>query len=580
MDNRRNMFLAFGLSMIVVLGWTFISERYFPQPKAAVQTPAQQAAAAALPAANAVAAKPRAVAVVKAESPRIAIETPTLKGSINLKGARIDDLVLSAYHQELPKTSPSVVLYAPEGTAQSALAGFGWVGQSVSVPAPDTLWQADGTKLTPETPVTLTWDNKAGQVFSLKVTVDKSYMFSVTQSVANHGAAPIALASYAYVSRNHPAIDTASAAHVGPVGAFNGKVNYDINYVNLDGQEAGFFGKLFGSSAKAGENNFPSMGGWVGFGDKYWLSAIIPDQNTKLNAGFRKDGAEYRAGYAGAATIIAPNATQSTTAHLFSGAKEVDVVDGYENRLGITHFGKSIDWGWFEIICKPFFRLIDWLFKLTGNFGVAIILTTFVVRLFMFPIAQRQFASMATMRVAQPKIKALQERHKDDKTALQQATMQLYKEEKINPVSGCLPIFLQIPVFYALYKVLSLSIEMRHQPFALWLHDLSAPDPMFFGLTPGLTAMLPSFLALGILPILLGITMWAMQKLNPAPTDPAQAQMMMIMPWMMMFFFAPLAAGLQLYYVVSNILTILQQRWLYSKHPAMQQPPAALKAVK
>ena len=570
------MFLAFGLSMLVVLGWTYMSERYFPQPKAPVVTQAQQQAAiaASMPGGSTAVTKPRAIADVLKEQPRIAIDTPTLKGSINLKGAVIDDLVLSDYHQDLAKTSPAVVLYAPTGTAESALAGFGWAG--AGVPSADTVWQADGKNLTPETPVTLHWDNGAGQLFSLKLSVDKNYLFTVQQSVSNHGAASVSLANYAYVSRNTPSLDHSSSAHVGPVGAFNGTVNYDLDYTILDGQEPGFFAKLFGTTAKAGENNFASKGGWVGFGDKYWLSAVIPAQDAQLNAGFRKSGADYRAGYVSAATPIGAGQTVSTTAHVFAGAKQVNLLDDYADALKLPSLGKAIDWGWFAIICKPLFELIHKLFTFTGNFGVAIILTTFIIRGMMFPIAQKQFASMANMRVVQPKMKALQERFKDDKMQLQQETMKLYKEEKINPAAGCLPIFLQIPVFFALYKVLSISLEKRHQPFAGWLHDLSAPDPVLFGLFPSLQTALPGFLALGILPILLGISMWLMQKANPTPmADPTQQQMMAIMPWMMMFFFAPLAAGLQLYYVVSNSITILQQQWFFRQHPILKQQAAA-----
>ena len=575
-ENNRNMLLAFGLSMLVVTTWLFIQQRYFPQPKAptvAAQT-AQGAAPGALPSGDVAAVKPRDRAVVLADSARLAIETPTLKGSINLKGARVDDVVLTQFHQTVDKASAPVVLYSPEGTAESAFAGYGWSGQGVAVPSTDSLWQADGVKLTPATPVTLHWDNGQGQTFMLKLAVDRDYMFSVTQSVINHSAAPVSLSPYAYVSRNMGSSDHTSSAHVGPVGVFDGKVNYDIDYSNLDGQEPSFFGKLFGTSAKPGENNFTTKGGWVGFGDKYWLSAVIPSQDAQLNAGFRKDGTNYRAGYVTAPMIVSAGQTQSSTQLLFAGAKEVNLLDSYVDTYHVPHLNKAIDWGWFEILCKPLFHLIHWLFTLTGNFGVAIILTTFVIRGLMFPVAQRQFASMAKMRVVQPKMKALQERFKDDKLALQQETMKLYKEEKINPAAGCLPVFLQIPVFFSLYKVLSISLEMRHQPFVLWLHDLSVPDPVLFGLFPSLQAALPGFLALGILPILLGVSMWLMQKANPMPmNDPAQAQMMALMPWFMMFIFAPLAAGLQLYYVISNTITIAQQQWFYHKHPVLKQAP-------
>ncbi len=582
-DNRRNMFLAFGLSMLVVLGWTYISERYFPQPKLAAAptaaSPAQLAqAVATLPGAGATIIKPRPLDEVLRATPRIMIDSPHLKGSINLKGAVIDDLVLRDYRQDLPKDSPPVRLYAPEGTKESALARFGWTGPGA--PDANTLWLADGKALTPQSPVLLHWDNGAGQEFRLKLSVDAHYLFTVEQSLRNTGAAPVSLTNYAFVSRNTPSVDHTSQAHVGPIGTFNDRVTYDLDYTILDGQEPGFFAKLFGTTAKPGENYYASKGGWAGFGDKYWLSAVIPAQNAQLNAGFRKAGGDYRAGYVNAASVVGPGQTISTTAHLFAGAKEVTLLDDYADALALPSLGKAVDWGWFAMICKPLFHLIHWLFTMTGNFGVAIICTTFVIRGLMFPIAQRQFASMASMKVVQPKMKALQERFKDDKVQLQQEVMKLYKEEKINPAAGCLPIFLQIPVFFALYKVLSISLEMRHQPFAAWLYDLSAPDPVLFGLAPGLQALLPSFFALGLLPILLGISMWAMQKANPTPmADPAQQQMMAIMPWMMMFFFAPLAAGLQLYYVISNCITLAQQHWFFSRHPILKQQAAAEPAL-
>ncbi len=568
MNNNRNMFLAIGLSMLVIIGWSFLLQRYAPPPppKPAIAQAVQMAAAEA----RATKVKDRVAAL--AESPRVVIETPTLKGSLNLKGARIDDLILVKYAQDVAKNSPPVILYAPNGTETSALAGFGWAGQGVALPTPETLWVADSAKLTPETPLSLHWDNGAGQIFGLKITVDKSYMFTVTQSVGNKGTGAVSVAPYSYVSRNNAAIDKASVAHVGPIGSFNDRVDYDLDYTNLDGQEASFFGRMFGSTAKPGVNTFTTTGGWLGFGDKYWLSAVIPAQNAAINAEFRKDGNEYRAGYWSAPIAIAAGQTQSTVSHVFAGAKEVEVVDGYETTLGIPHFGKVIDWGWFEVICKPLFWIIHKLFQLTGNFGVAIIMTTFIIRGILFPVAQMQFASMASMRVAQPKIKALQERFKDDKLQLQQETMKLYKEEKVNPLGGCLPALMPIPVFFALYKVLSVSIEMRHQPFVLWIHDLSVPDPLLFGQFPGIAAYIPNFLAIGILPIILGISLWLIQKASPPPPDPAQAQMMALMPWMMVFFFSSMAAGLQVYYIVSNTLTILQQRWFFARHPVLKQP--------
>ena len=339
------------------------------------------------------------------------------------------------------------------------------------------------------------------------------------------------------------------------------KADYNVDWDTLDEDKAGV--------------TRDSRGGWLGFTDKYWLTALVPANGAPVSASFRKSASgAYQADYAGAPTIVAPGQAVSGEARLFAGAKEKQWLDRYET-AGITKLSKSIDWGWFEWFMRPIFSLLQWLFHVTGNFGVAIICLTFVVRLLMFPIADKQFRSMAGMRRVQPKMKAIQERYKDDKPKLQAEMLKLYQSEKINPAAGCLPILLQIPVFYALYKVLMVSVEMRHQPFALWIKDLSAPDPMtplnLFGL---LDFNPPGFLAIGVLPILLGITMWMQFKLNPAQMDPVQQQIFSIMPWVMMFVMAPFAAGLQLYWVVSNILTIAQQKWLYHRYDLQKDSDA------
>jgi YidC/Oxa1 family membrane protein insertase len=350
--------------------------------------------------------------------------------------------------------------------------------------------------------------------------------------------------------------------HTGPIGVFGGSTDYGVKFKHLDENPAG--------EARS------TTGGWLGFGDKYWLTALVPDQKLAVDAAFRSGGAQqYQADYRPAPTIIAPGATAVLGSHLFAGAKEVGLLRQYEKDQGFVLFDRAIDWGWFYWFEQPIFWILDNLFRLTGNFGVAIILLTLIVRGLMFPIAQRQFKSMAAMRIVQPKMKAIQERHKDDKAKQQQEIMKLYQEEKVNPLAGCLPIFIQIPVFYALYKVLMLTIEMRHKPFIGWIQDLSAPDPLtpvnLFGLLPFTP---PSFLHLGILPILLGITMYYQFKLNPQPMDDAQKQVFALMPWIFMFVMAPFAAGLQLYWVVSNLLTIAQQKWLYSQHPQLKAVPA------
>jgi YidC/Oxa1 family membrane protein insertase len=570
LDNQRNMILAIVLSLAVLFGWSFLAERFFPTARPPVAK-VENGKAVALPdpgtPAPSTPAKARDRAQVLAETPRIAIRTPRLTGSINLTGARIDDLVLTSHRQTIAKDSPPVRLLSPGGGPDAYYAGFGWAGDGVALPGPATVWQADAPALTPETPVTLRWANGQGQTFAIKLSVDKDYMFAAEQTIANAGAAPVVARTYAYVSRDGISKDPDTwTAHVGPIGSFNGAVDYGIDFTDLD-------------AAGPGGQRIQSKGGWLGFGDHFWLTALVPAQGAQVDTGFRAGGKTYQADFATTPASVAPGARQTAKMHFYAGAKEVDSLDGYEDSLRIANFGKAIDWGWFEVIEKPIFKYLDWLFRMSGNFGLAIILLTLTVRGLMFPIAQKQFASMAGMRVVQPKLKALQERYKDDKPKLQQEMMALYKTEKINPIAGCLPILLQIPIFYALYKVLLLTIEMRHQPFIMpWIADLSAPDPWtpvnLFGL---LAFTPPHFIAIGVLPILLGITMWLQFKLNPAPLDPVQQQVFAIMPWMMMFVMAPFAAGLQLYWATSNILTIAQQSWLYSRHPGMKEPLATAK---
>ena len=566
MENQRNMILAIVLSAVVLIGWSFLSSHFFPTANPpATKIEGGKENVVSNSAANPAADSPAAIRdrrVVLAETPRVAIRTPLLAGSINLKGARIDDLVLIGYRETIKKDSPPIRLLSPGGTPSAYFANFGWSGDGVILPGPDTIWIADGRELTPAKPITLSWTNPAGQAFALRVAVDENYMFTVDQIVVNRGGAPVVVRPYALISRVGISKDPDTwTMHTGPIGVFGGVANYGVNFKNVDEAD--------GNGVQLADAN------WLGFGDKYWLTALIPGHATG-DAAFRAgSGKRYQAELASAPTILQPGKSLITAQHFFAGAKEVSVLDRYEKNLKVIQFDKAIDWGWFYWFERPIFWVLDHLFRLVGNFGVATILLTFIVRGLMFPIAHKQFQSMAAMRVVQPKMKALQEKHKDDKATLQQEMLKLYQAEKINPLAGCLPMFLQIPVFYALYKVLMLSIEMRHQPFVLWIKDLSAPDPLtpinLFGLLPFEP---PHFLHLGILPILLGITMWLQFKLNPQPMDEAQKQVFAIMPWVLMFVMAPFAAGLQLYWVVSNVLTILQQRWLYSRHPGMKQATA------
>jgi YidC/Oxa1 family membrane protein insertase len=555
-NDNRNMILAVVLSALVLIGWTFASDRLFPTSAPQTQKVVNgKVKPVPQPQADPTADKPvalRSRRQVLAETPRVRIETPSLAGSINLKGARIDDLVLLDQRQSISEDSPPIRLLSPAGAPGAYFTSFGWVGEGVQGPPADALWAASAPVLKPGQPVTLSWTSPQGIRFQQQIAVDQDYLFTVRQSVANASGSAVVVRPYGLISRANKSPDPNGwTMHVGPIAFLGGAANYDIDWKTLDEANGG--------------KQFDSRGGWLGFTDKYWLTALAPGEDP-ITATFRKaPGGAYQADYARAPIVVPPGKEVTTETRLFAGAKEKAVLDRYEAQ-GLTKISKAIDWGWFEWFMRPIFDLLTWLFHLTGNFGFAIIALTVIVRLLMFPIAQKQFASMAAMRKVQPKLKALQERYKDDKPKLQSEMLELYKKEKINPAAGCLPVLLQIPIFYALYKVLLVSVEMRHQPFILWIKDLSAPDPM----TPvnlfGLLNFTPhGVFAIGVLPILLGITMWAQFKLNPQQMDPMQRQIFGFMPWIMMFVMAPFASGLQLYWVTSNLLTIAQQWWLYRR---------------
>jgi YidC/Oxa1 family membrane protein insertase len=580
-QNQRNLIIAVVLSALLLFGWD-AGIRYFypdsgkPKPVASASastilgtsaTPSDTATAkptreGGLTSAADIAQEARDIETTLAQPGRIAIAAPGLTGSINPVGGVIDDLVTVRHTAAIdPKSGPQRI-FSPAGTPAQHFAQFGWLGTAGQVPGPQTAWSAPKeAKLTPQTPVTLSWTNPGGVTFTLTYKIDADYMITVDQSVSNGGPAAISAQPVAQLNRTSKtaALDSFNV-HAGPFGAYDEVVDFGTDYDDL--VEAG-------KVEKAGRTD------WVGFTDIYWMSTLIPEAKVAASADFRAPGKDiFLANLFYPATEVAPGKAFTRTTRLFAGAKEMKVLDRYEDS-GIARFGLAIDWGWFRWFERPLFGLLDWLFKAVGNFGVAIILLTLIVRGVMFPIAQKQFASMAAMRAIQPKMKALQDRYKDDKPKQQQEIMALYKNEGVNPLAGCLPIFLQIPVFFALYKVLILAVEMRHQPFALWIKDLSAPDPLHilngFGLldfTP------PAFLAIGILAILLGVTMYLQFKLNPAPMDPIQQQVFAIMPWMMMFIMAPFAAGLLIYWITSNILTIAQQKYLYAKHPQLKEQAA------
>jgi YidC/Oxa1 family membrane protein insertase len=555
-NDSKNLILAVVLSALVLLGWTWAANKYFPAanpPSTKVVNGKQQP----LPQPNAQTLAPstpkalQTVSAALASSPRVSIRTPSLLGSINLKGAQIDDLLLLRQKQTIDKNSPPVRLLSPLGAPGAYIAQLGWTAQGGMAPDLNTVWTADSTALTPGRPVTLTTQTTDGTRYQIRIAVDDGYLFTVEQGVTNTSGRPLSVRPVGLVSRSAQSADHSTwQNHVGPIGVFDGKANYEVNWKNLD---------------QGDSEAFNNTSGWLGFTDKYWLTALVPQGG--MNGEFRRSpSGGYQADYALAPSTVAPGQTLTTASRLFAGAKEKAWLDRYEDQ-GVTKLSKSIDWGWFEWFMRPIFNLLVWLFEHIGNFGVAIICLTLIVRAIMFPIAQKQFKSMAAMRKLQPKMKALQERFKDDKQRQQQEILKLYQAEKVNPAAGCLPILLQIPVFYALYKVLLVSVEMRHQPFVGWIKDLSAADPLtpvnLFGLlhfTP------PQMLAIGVLPILVGATQWLSMKLNPQPMDPAQAQVFAIMPWFLVFVMAPFAAGLQLYWITNNLLTVAQQSFLYRKY--------------
>lgn len=585
MMENKNMLIAIALSIAVLLGWQYfyvapqverqraqLAEQQVqaqqqatpaaegvpaadgvPAPPGAGGVPAVPGAA---PAAGAVPGAPANRAAVLAATPRVAIDTPSISGSINLRGARLDDVRLKKYRETVDPTSPTIVLFSPAGAADAYYSDFGMVadaGANVALPAADTEWTVEsGSTLTADAPVTLAWDNGAGLVFRRTFAVDKDYMFTVSQSVENRGDAPVTLYGYGRIVRDGvPHTSGFFVLHEGPIGVFG---------------DAGVTLRSYSDVQDDGAVKEPTVtAGWLGFTDKYWAATLIPEGDRTFNPAFRHDvptagGDRFQADYLTDGVAIAPGATASLDTRVFAGAKEVSIVDGYQDNLEIHNFDLLIDWGWFYFITKPMFFLIDFFFKLVGNFGVAILLVTVLIKLFFFPLANKSYVSMSRMKLVQPQMVEIRERYKDDKVKQQQALMQLYKDQKINPLSGCLPIVVQIPVFFALYKVLFVTIEMRHAPFFGWIHDLAAPDPTtifnLFGLIPWDP---PQLLMLGVWPIIMGITMFLQMKLNPTPPDPAQAMIFNWMPVIFTFMLGTFPAGLVIYWAWNNTLSIAQQ---------------------
>ena len=570
--NSRNFVIAILLSVAVLFLWQY----FFPQPQIEAQQQAELAPAAELlaedipqpavgedipqpgqgvaadPAAEDFATREEAIAA----GDRIRLQTPSLLGSVNLVGGRLDDLRLIRYQTTVDDDSPTIILLSPDTGPDGYFAEFGWVSADAEVPGPRTLWTAPaGASLTPATPLILTYDNGAGLIFTRTISVDDDYMFTIIDEVENIGAGPVALTPYGRVTRlGEPEFTGFFILHEGMIGFLEGDGLKQVDYAALeDGPEV----------------YDPTSRGWIGITDKYWATTLIPEQGlpfvSRLSH-FTEGGLRYQADFSGSTSTLAVGASLVTTSNLFAGAKEVAIVDGYDQAMELERFELLIDWGWFYFITKPMFKLIDWFFGLVGNFGVAILLATVVIKLVFFPLANRSYRSMAKMRKVMPQITALRERHKNDRAKQQQVMLEVYRKEKINPVAGCWPILIQIPVFFALYKVLFVTIEMRHAPFFGWIQDLSASDPTsiinLFGLLPFDS---PAFLTIGVWPILMGITMWVQMKLTPQQPG-APTFVFNLLPIVFTFMLASFPAGLVIYWAWNNLLSVLQQSFIMRRH--------------
>jgi YidC/Oxa1 family membrane protein insertase len=569
---QRNLLLAIVLSVGILIVFQFAFERMRPPqppgspPGTPVATSPSPATGSAPPAsgvsttapgvAPAKPAQTRAAAL--AEQQRVKISTPRLHGSIDLSGARLDDLTLATYHETVDPKSPEVVLLSPLGTENPYIAEFGWVATTpdIKLPGPKTRWSASDALLTPTTPVTLTWDNGQGLLFTRTVSVDRDYMFTVRDSVHNSGDTPVKLSAYGLISR------TGTPQVAGYYILFEGLIGYLDNSL----QEVKYSSLTPGKPLEYGSS------GWLGFTDKYWLTSLIPQQGVTSKARLTHTvdaGVDrYQTDFLGAEETISPGSTAQSSARFFAGAKEVSLLDAYE-ASGIPLFDHAIDFGWFYFLTKPIFLTLQFFDKLLGNFGLAILLFTFGVKLLFFPLANKSYNAMSKMKLLQPEIQKLRERFPDDKARQQQEMMALYKRVGANPLAGCLPIVIQIPVFFSLYKVLFVTIEMRHAPFYGWIHDLSAPDPTslgnLFGLLPAWHLVIPGvgdvayLFAIGIWPLIMGVTMFLQQKLNPQPVDPVQARMFMLLPIVFTYMLAAFPAGLVIYWAWNNLLSIAQQ---------------------
>ena len=567
MQDQKNLVIAIVLSVVILLGFQMLFPGPPPPPEdtsAGTETVADgRADIPSVPASDD--GQPGVVAQTdvpenapRDDSPRLPIgaaEHGRVIGSVALVGGRIDDLTLADYRETVDPESPQIRLLAPPGTANPYFAEFGWAADEReavgSTPGPQTEWSTTDSRLSPGSPITLTWDNGEGLHFSRKIAIDENFMFAVTQSVANRSNAPVTLHAYGRISRtDEPTTLGFYILHEGPLGVFNGTLK-EVDYSDL---------------RETPTIEQSTTGGWIGITDKFWLAALVPDQqkiaNTRFHFSNRGGRDKFQVDYLLEPVVIPVGGSADVTNRLFAGAKEVALLDEYAEQLGIINFDLSVDFGWFFYLTKPLFYVLHSFYGWFGNFGLAILGLTVIIKLFFFPLANKSYTAMSKLKTLQPQMMELREIYSDDKQKLNAEVMALYKREKANPMAGCLPILVQIPVFFALYKVLFVSIEMRHAPFYGWISDLSAPDPTnlfnLFGLIPFTP---PDFLAIGLWPLAMGLTMFLQQKLNPAPPDPMQARIMMMLPLIFVFLFATFPAGLVLYWTWNNVLSIAQQ-WL------------------
>ena len=577
-EQNKNLLLATGLSFLVLLVWMafFAPEPPVEGPATEAETTVQ-ADQSTLPTAGAsdTPATPGSVATpaetrsaALADAPRIQIDTPRLEGSISLYGGRIDDLKLRDYRETTDEGAPIVTLLSPEGAAGTYYAAHGWAQgaglEPEDVPGPDTTWTlTSGETLTPESPVTLSWESPAGLTFTKTISIDEDYMFTIEQSVTNTTDTSRRLAPYGLIRRHGIPDDLKGffILHEGLVRMTDGELN-EVNYDDIADLEAD------GQNSSGSRNMRVENNGWIGFTDHYWMTTLVPAPGTAFTSTAQMSE---NTGIMQALTLyptrdLAAGATETATGQFFAGAKEWEAIRNYQNEDGIDRFLDSIDWGWFFFLTKPIFAVLHWLNAAIGNMGWAIIALTLVIKAVLFPLAYRSYASMARMKELQPEMEKLKEAAGDDRQKLQQGMMELYKKNKVNPAAGCLPILLQIPIFFSLYKVIFVTLELRHAPWFGVFQDLSAPDPTsimnLFGLLPFAgpePGSIVALLFLGILPLFLGISMWLQQKLNPAPTDPTQAMIFAWMPWVFMFMLGTFASGLIVYWIANNLITFAQQ---------------------